>query len=133
MLPLLLGAALASSPPPVCPADLLVANPRLKVVRGIDRAADNYVITVDVRNRGSGAQPVGTEQHLELFRDGRQIGAQPIPPLGRDESYAAAFRIVIPHVAKRPPLTVEFRYVLDSKNAPRANCTTANDRMTATL
>jgi hypothetical protein len=37
------------------------------------------------------------------------------------------------HERDRAPFVVEFRYVLDSKNAPRANCTSANDRLTATL
>ena len=37
MLPFLVAAALATAPPSPCPSDLLVANPRLKVVRAIDK------------------------------------------------------------------------------------------------
>jgi hypothetical protein len=132
MLPLLLAAGIAAAPSP-CPSDLLVANPRLKVVRARDRAFDNYVVTIDVKNRGVANQPDGTKQHLELGENGRVLGSQPIPPLGAEESYAAAFRVQLPHAARRAPYRVEFRYVLDSKNASRANCTSANDRVTATL
>ncbi len=131
MLPLLLAAGVAAASP--CPSDLLVADPRLKVVRARDRAFDNYVVTVDIKNRGVANQPNGTRQHLELAQRGHAIGTQPVPPLGAGESYAAAFRVQLPHQGARAPFAVEFRYVLDSKNAPRANCTSANDRLTATL
>jgi hypothetical protein len=133
MLPYLLAVTLANATPATCPADLLVANPRLKVVRARERAFDNYVVTVDVKNRGVAAQPAGTAQHIELVRDHATIGTQPIPALGPDESYAAAFRVQLPHQKTRAPFAVEFRYVLDSKNAPVANCTSVNDRLTATL
>ena len=133
MLPTLLAAALAAASPAPCPSDLLVANPRLKVVRADDRAKDNYVVSVVVRNRGAANQPDETKQHLELVRDGTVLGSQTIPALGANQSYLAAFRVQMPHVAHRGPFTVEFRYVLDSKNAARANCTSANDRVSATL
>ncbi len=133
MLPLLLAAALAAASPSPCPSDLLVANPRLKVVRARDRAFDNFIVTVDVTNRGEREQLAQTQQHLELVQNGAVLGTQPIPGLGPKQAYVAAFRIELPHQAKRPPLVVEFRYVLDSKDAPRENCTTANDRLTATL
>ena len=133
MLPTLLAAALAAASPAPCPSDLLVANPRLKVVRANDRSKDNYVVSVVVRNRGVANQPDGTKQHLELVRDGTALGSQPIPALGANQSYLAAFRVQMPHQARRPPFTIEFRYVLDSKDAPRANCTSANDRVSATL
>jgi hypothetical protein len=133
MLPFLVAAALATASPSPCPSDLLVANPHLKVVRATDKARDNYVVTVDVRNRGVAPQPEDTRQHLALVRDGNAVGSQPIPALGANESYAAAFRIQLPHERARGPFTVEFRYVLDSKNASRANCTSVNDRLTATL
>ena len=138
MLPFLLAAALASSPLPApsaspCPADLLVTNARLKVVRARDRAFDDLIVTVDVLNRGVAAQPGTAKQHLELAQGGRTIGSQPIPGLGPDERYAAAFRMVVPHVKKRDPMTFEFRYVLDTNDAPRANCTSSNDRLTVTL
>jgi CARDB protein len=132
MLPFLLALAVATAAPAPCPSDLLVANPRLKVVRANDKARDNYVVTVDVKNRGVAAQPTGTMQHLELVRDGTVIGTQPLPAIGANESYPAAFRVQLPHQAKRAPFAVEFRYVLDSKNALRANCTSVNDRLTAT-
>lgn len=131
MLPFLLAAAVATSSP--CPSDLLVTNPRLKVVRARDRAFDNLIVTVDVKNRGDAGQPTATQQHLELVQDGRVLGSQPIPGLGAQQSYVAAFRMHVPHQPRRDPLVVEFRYVLDSRNGPRANCTTANDRLTATL
>jgi hypothetical protein len=133
MLAFLLAAGVAAAAPSPCPSDLLVANPRLKVVRADDKARDNYVVTVDIKNRGTAAQPEGTQQHLALVRDGIVIGTQPLPSLGANQSYAAAFRVQLPHQARRGPFSVEFRYVLDSKNAPRANCTSVNDRLTATL
>ena len=132
MLPLLLAFAVAPAPTP-CPSDLLVANPRLRIVRAADKTFDNYVVTIDVTNRGSAPQPDFTGQHLALVRDRVVIGTQPIPPLAAHESYAAAFRVQLVHARHRAPFVVEFRYVLDSKNAPRANCTSANDRLTATL
>jgi CARDB len=133
MLPLLLLAAGIAAGPLPCPSDLLVANPRLKVVRARDRAFDNYIVTIDIDNRGVANQPNGTQQHLELAQNGHVLGTQPIPPLGAGASYAAAFRLQLPHTVRRAPFPVEFRYVLDSKNASRANCTSANDRLTATL
>lgn len=131
MLLFLLAAAVAASSP--CPSDLLVANPRLKVVRARDGAFDNLIVTVDVKNRGDAGQPTSTQQHLDLLQDDRVLGSQPIPGLGAQQNYIAAFRMRVPHQRKRDPLVVEFHYVLDSRNAPRANCTTANDRLTATL
>ena len=134
MLPWLLAAALATSAPSPCPSDLLVANPRLKVARSIDdRSIDNYIFQVEVKNRGTAPQPEATRQHLALVRDGTVLGTQPIPPIDAGESYMAAFRVRLPHRLTRPPLTVEFRYVLDSKNASRANCTSVNDRLAVTL
>jgi hypothetical protein len=133
MLPWLLAAALATSAPSPCPSDLLVGNPRLKVVRSIDRPIDNYIFEVDVKNRGTAPQPETTRQHLALVRDGTVLGTQPVPALDADETYLAAFRVRLPHQFKRVPLAVEFRYVLDSKNAPRANCTSVNDRLAVTL
>jgi hypothetical protein len=134
MLPLLLAAAVAVASPSSCPSDLLVANPRLKIVRANDdKTRDNYIVTVDVKNRGAVAQPEDTRQHLALVRDGTVIGTQSIPSLGANDDYAAAFRVQLPHQRKRGPFSVEFRYVLDSKNASRANCTSVNDRLNATL
>ena len=130
ILPVLLASVLAAAP---CPSDLLVANPRLKVTRTTDKTRDSYVVTVDVKNRGMMNQPFDTRQHLALVRGGVTLGTQTIPALGANESYAAAFGLRMPHRAKREPLSVEFRYVLDSKNASRANCTSANDRLAATL
>ena len=132
MLPLLVAFAATAAPTP-CPSDLLVASPRLRIVRAADKVFDNYVVTVDVTNRGTSPQPDFTRQHLALVRDGVVIGTQPVPPLDANENYAAAFRVQLVHEGGRRPFVVEFRYVLDSKNAPRANCTSANDRLTATL
>ncbi len=84
-------------------------------------------------NRGTAPQPNFTRQHLALARNGAVIGTQPVPPLDANANYAAAFRVQLPHERNRAPFVVEFRYVLDSKNAPRANCTSANDRLTAAL
>jgi hypothetical protein len=133
MIPFLLAAAVSVASPTPCPADLLVANPRLKVVRARDRAFDNLIVTVDVTNRGTSAQLPETKQHLSVVEDGVVLGSQPIPGLGPNQSYLAAFRIQVRHQKKREPLVVEFRYVLDSKDASRENCTTANDRLRATL
>jgi hypothetical protein len=133
MMPFVLAAALATAHPSPCSSDLLVANPRLKVVRARDKAFDNYIVTVDVKNRGTEAQPDGTQQHLALLQRSVVVGTQPIPVLGAEEDYPAAFRLRLPHQRKRDPFPVEFRYVLDSKHGSRANCTTANDRLSATL
>ena len=133
MLALLLATAMATTAPGRCPSDPLIADPRLKVVRARDRAFDHYIVTVDVKNDGSVAQPSGTAQHLELVQHGDVLGKQPIPVLGRQESYVAAFRLRLPHQSARPPFAVEFRYVLDTPNAARANCNPFNDRLSATL
>ncbi len=135
MLALLLAASsmLPPSPRP-CPADLVVESPRLKVVRATERSLDDYVVTVDVTNRGSAGQSAGVKQHLELLQHGRALGAQPIPSLARGERYAAAFRVSLPHEDRRVPFPVAFHYVLDSKqDAARDNCVSANDRVSATL
>lgn len=132
MIPLLLAAALAAASP--CPADLLVANPRLKVTQGLQRGFQHYIVTVDVTNRGSGAQSEGIHQRLDLLRDGQVIGSQPVPALGASQAYVAAFRLRLPAVRKRAPLVVRFHYVLESGgDAARENCTTANDILDATL
>lgn len=133
MLALLLAAGL-SSPPPRCPSDPLIANPRLKIVRARERSFDHYIVTVDVKNDGRFAQPPGTGQHLELVQNGKVLGTQPIPPLGMLESYAAAFRVRLAHQSPRPPFAIELRYVLDSaRDAARANCDPSNDRLSAVL
>jgi hypothetical protein len=132
MLELALAAVLTSGAPSACPADPLVANARLKIVHA-SAGVDNYTVTVDVKNGGVLAQPRDTQQHLDLVRDGAVIGTQPVPALGGSQTYVAAFRVQVPHVRRRPPYRVVFRYVLDSNNAARANCTTGNDALSATL
>jgi hypothetical protein len=130
---LLAFAALAAAPSP-CPANLLVADPRLKVVRAANPEMDNYVVTVAVRNRGPVAQPSGVVHHLELLRHGSVIGSQPIPPLGPKREYLAAFRLQLPHQRKRPPLEVAFRYFVDAKSdAARNSCTPVTHHLSATL
>ncbi|HEX3468200.1 MAG TPA: hypothetical protein VHT05_09000 [Candidatus Elarobacter sp.] len=126
---LLLALATVTATP--CPSDPLIANPRLKVVRA--HSFDNYIVTVDVKNDGDATQPAGTVQHLELVQRGVVLGRQPVPLLGMQESYIAAFRVQLPHQSPRPPFAVEFRYVLDTRNAARANCNPSNDRLAATL
>ncbi len=134
MLSALLAVATLAAAPRPCPADLLVADPRLNVVRAADRAMDNYIVTVDVRNRGVAGQTADVLQHLELIRGGAVIGSQPIPPLGVAQDYVAAFRLQLPHVGQRPPFEVVFHHVIDSKaGAARNNCTSVNDRLAATL
>jgi hypothetical protein len=135
MLALLLAASSVLTPSPKpCPADLVVESPRLKVVRATDRSMDDYVVTVDVTNHGSAGQTPGVKQHLELLQNGKPLGAQPIPSLARDERYAAAFRVSLPHERERAPFPVAFHYVLESKqDSARDNCVSANDRVSATL
>lgn len=133
MLPLLLAAAVAAAEPSPCPSDLLVANPRIKVVRALDRTYDNNIVTVDVRNNGVAAQSPGIRQHLDLLIRSAVAGSQPIPPLGADESYAAAFRFQVRHEKPRRPVPVTFHFVFDSKIGPNDDCTTANDRLSTTL
>ncbi len=132
MLAFALAAVMTTAAHSSCPADPLVANARLKIVRA-NAGNDNYVVTVDIKNRGPIAQPPDTLQHLELVRDGTTIGTQPVPALGGAQSYVAAFRVQVPHARSRERFAVVFRYVLDSKNAARANCTTANDALSASL
>lgn len=132
MLPLLLASALTAAGS-ACP-DLLVTNPRLKVVGGESRGYDHEIVTVDVRNHGPVSQAVGIRQRLELLKAGQLIGSQPIPSLGPDQTYVASFRLRIPHERKRRPLTVTFQYVLGGgEDAARNNCSTANDVLTVTL
>ncbi|HTW83986.1 MAG TPA: hypothetical protein VMD91_07975 [Candidatus Sulfotelmatobacter sp.] len=131
MLDLVLAAALAADVSPC--ADLLVATPKLQIVSAPNRGFDNAIVTVDVRNRGVVAQPNDTRQHLEIVQNGTVLGAQPIPPLGPQRHYPAAFRIQLPARKTHDPLAVTFRYVLDSHNAAQANCSTHNDLLHAVL
>jgi len=133
MLPYLLAAVFAVAEPSPCPSDLLVENPRIKVVRASDRAFDNNIVTVDVKNQGTAAQPASISQHLVLLIKGDTAGSQPIPALGPDEIYPAAFRFQVKHERKHRPVAVTFHFVIDSQVGPGENCTTANDRLTATL
>jgi hypothetical protein len=132
MLPFLLSATLVAAQPTPCPTDIVVANPRLKVVRARDRAYDNDIISVFVSNNGSVAQRPDVRQHLDLLIGPAVVGSQPIPPLDAHENYEAAFRFQVHHEQKRDPLKVTLRFVIDSKT-PGENCTTTNDQVTATL
>jgi len=131
MLPLILAATVALATP--CPSDPLLTNPRLKVVRARDKTLDNYVVTLDVTNRGAAAQAPGIVQRLELLQNRQVIGTQPIPPLAAHETYPAAFRLQLAHKKKHPPLVVAFRYVPSGAGASRGNCDAANDTLNATL
>ena len=132
MLPLLLAATLLAAGP-ACP-DPGLANPHLKVVRADVRGFDDYIVTVEVGNRGAAPQSAGIDQHLDLLQDGRILGSQPIPALGPKQTYVSAFRIRLPHERKRKPLAAEFRYVLaDGSRSARENCSSANDALSATL
>lgn len=133
MLPFLLAGALIAAQPGACPSDLLVANPQLKVVRAKDRTLDSYIVTVTVQNRGTASQRPGINQHLDLLINQKAAGTQPIPGLGSNESYPAAFRFQLPHQRFRKPVVVTFHYLMDDKPRPGENCTTANDQVTATL
>jgi hypothetical protein len=130
MVPLLLAGMVAAASS--CP-DLVVTNPRLKVVRAAVPGYDNEIVTVDVRNRGEVAQVIGIRQRLDLVRSDQLIGSQQIPALGPEQSYVASFRLQVPHERKRRPLTVTFRYVLDSGESARNDCNAANNLLTATL
>lgn len=133
MLPILLAGAIATATPAACPSDLLVQNPRLKVVRATDRTLDNYIVSVDVLNRGTAGQRVNVKQHLDLLVNQNPSGTQPIPGLGANETYPAAFRFQQPHQRHRKAIVITFHYVMDEKPRPGENCTTANDQVTATL
>lgn len=133
MIPVLLAAAAVATASP-CPADLLVAHPRLKLAPDAQRGFQHDIISVEVTNRGKRAQRAGTKQHLDLLRDGAVIGTQPIPALGSGFTYIAAFRMRLPAGRRHVPLIVRFHYVLDAgADASRENCTTANDVLDATL
>jgi hypothetical protein len=131
MLPFFLIAALGADVSPC--ADALVASPTLQIVRAVNNEFDSAIVTVDVRNRGVLAQPADTRQHLEIVQHGVVLGTQPIPPLGAEQRYPAAFRLRLPQQAQHDPLEVTFRYVLDSRNAAQANCSTQNDLLHAVL
>src|ERR1700680_2407654 len=92
MLPFLLSAALATAQPTPCPTDIVVANPRLKVVRAPDRAYDNDIITVSVTNTGGVAPPPDVPHPLDRLIGPTVVVPQPIPPLASHDSYEAAFR-----------------------------------------
>lgn len=133
MIPVLLAAAAVATASP-CPADLLVAHPRLKLAPDTQRGFQHDIVTVDVTNRGTREQRPDTKQHLDLLRDGVVIGSQPIPALGPGVAYIAAFRLRLPAARRHVPLVVRFHYVLDAgQDASRENCTTANDVLDATL
>jgi hypothetical protein len=133
MLPFLLAGALIAAQPATCPSDLLVQNPRLKVVRATDRTLDNYIVSVEVLNRGTADQRTNLRQHLDVLVNQKPAGTQPVPGLGANEVYPAAFRFQLPHQRHRKPVVVTFHYVMDDKARPGENCTTANDQITATL
>jgi hypothetical protein len=133
MLSFLLSAALATAQPTPCPTDIVVANPRLKVVRAHDPAYDNDIVSVFVSNNGTVAQRPNVRQHLDLLVGSTVLGSQPIPPLGPHDSFEAAFRFQQRHEPKRDPLKVTLHFVIDSKTAPGENCTTSNDQVTATV
>jgi CARDB len=133
MLPFLLAAAMVAAQPSPCPNDLLVANPRIKIVRAHDRAYDNNILTVDVRNNGTAPQREEIRQHLDLLLGSTLVGTQPIPALGSQDSYEAAFRFQRKHEKKHVPQPMTFRLVIDSKISPAENCSASNDKLTATL
>ncbi len=127
-----LVAAALSSTPSSCPVELVLADPQIKVVRRAAAGFDNYIVSVDVTNRGRAGQNGTTRQHLELRQGTQTLGSQPIPPLGSQQSYVAAFRLQLPHQAKRQPLKVDFRYADDSPT-PSRECTSTSDMLSVTL
>lgn len=133
MLPFILAAAVATAQPSACPTDLLVADPRIKVVRAREREFDNEIVSIDVKNVGTASQKPDVRQHLDLFVGGQLAGTQPIPAVAAQDSYEAAFRLQVKHVKHRAPQQMTFRFAVDAKMLPGENCTTANDKLTATL
>lgn len=133
MLPFFLVAALAAAQPSPCPTDLLVTNPRIKIVRAHERAFDNNIVAIDVRNKGAAPQRQDIRQHLDLLLGSAVVGSQPIPALGPQDSYEAAFRFQRKHEKKHVPQPMMFRLVIDSKISPVENCSASNDKLTATL
>jgi hypothetical protein len=134
MLPFVIAGALVAAQPTACPSDLLVANPSVTVVKAQQHGLYNYVVTVDVKNQGTAAQRKDIAQHLDVLVNNKASGTQPIPGLGANENYAAAFRFQLPRPKhSNVPLVVTFHYVMDSKSLPGENCTTADDTVTKTL
>lgn len=127
-----LVAAALSSTPSSCPVELVLADPQIKVVRRAAAGFDNYIISVNVTNRGRAGQSGVTRQHLELRQGTQTLGSQPIPPLGPQQSYVAAFRLQLPHQSKRQPLKVDFRYA-DDNPTPSRECTSTSDMLSVTL
>jgi hypothetical protein len=111
----------------------LVTNPRLKVVKALQPGLNNYVVTVDVKNQGTMAQRSDIREHLDLLLNGKPSGTQPIPGLGANEVYAAAFRFQLPRKKPAAPVVATFRFVMDDKARRGENCTTADDTVTTKL
>lgn len=130
MLPIVLAAVLAAA----CPADPLLASPRLKVAPAGEKGYQHLIVSINVTNRGPLPQVIGTRQHLELLRDGQLVGSQPLPALGPATAYTATFRLRVPAQRRRAPLHVRFRYVLESGgDRAREDCDAGNDVLDATL
>ena len=70
-------------------------------MRARDKAFDNYVVTVDVATAASRRSRTARASISSSCATAACIGTQPIPPLGANESYAAAFRVQLPHERKR--------------------------------
>jgi hypothetical protein len=136
MLPILLAGALIAAQPSVCPSDLIVSNPRVRLVRMESAGQNDYVVIVDIKNRGTAAQRKDVAQHLDMSINIGVEGTQAIPPLRAGQNYTATYPFQIPRTKHKPshpsPWVATFHFVIDDAGRRDENCTTAND-VTITL
>ena len=123
-------ALTSPSPAPCTGADLSVTALNMKVVKATKKTpVDRVLITADMANVGSQPQKPNIEQHAELLQNGKVTDSQRFPSLGAGVVYPLQFRIFRDPKARKDPLQVIVRYVLDEHNQPAENCSIANDSM----
>lgn len=125
------AAAPAASPTPCPAADLAIVDIRVKLVKRRS-AADHYVVTGTVQNRGARQQPVGIAQRVELVRAGAALASETVPALGAGVAYDVAFVLDRPRAERRAPLTVTLRYAAGGVRE-RNGCAAHGDTLTKTF
>ena len=129
----LAGVLALASPEPVCVGpDISVTALRIHVVKGSVKTStpDRFLITADLTNIGTSPQAPRVAQHAELVRDGAVVATQSLPSLAGGVTYPLQFRVFRDAGARKDPLEVLVRYVLDDKvKMPEMNCSGANDSM----
>jgi hypothetical protein len=124
--------ALASPPPGCSGPDISVTDMSYHVVKGNAKTQtpDRVLIAADIANVGTRPQQPNVKQHVELVRDGSVVQRQALPPLASGVTYPMQFRIFRDVTARRDPLEVLVRYVLDDPaKSPENNCASGNDAL----